>query len=191
MTNDKSFLAYDGHQGNWRPDFLLPANEADGFKVCEINGRFPSNGMNLNARMYKALDNSETKPPGLDVAGDPDHMMARLKALFHPGRPIRFVHNLEHNRLIEALMRDLEDMNPRLLSPDDLRLAADETSPTGYKLQCVRESASSAGDQDGNLEDIHQIALRLFQDDLASPHFLPKCSDSWRSTATMISAPYC
>lgn len=168
MTDDQLFPTYDGHQGNWRPDFLLPAHEADGFKVCEINARFPSNGMNLNARMYKALDDSETKPLGLDVAADPDHMMARLKALFHPRWPIRFVHNLEYSRLVEALMRDLEDMNPRLLTPDDLRLVADETSPTGYKLQCVRESASSADDQDGNMEDIHQIAMRLCQDEFAS-----------------------
>ncbi|EAW23663.1 uncharacterized protein NFIA_032270 [Aspergillus fischeri NRRL 181] len=168
ITEDELFPAYDGHQGNWRPDFLLPANEADGFKVCEINARFPSNGLDLNARVYKALANSETKPPDLDVAGDPGRMMASLKALFHPGWPLRFVHNRENNPLIEALMRDLGDMKPRLLTPDDLHLVADETSPTGYKLQCVRESASPADDQDGNLEDVHQIALRLFLDEFAS-----------------------
>ncbi|KAI9370876.1 hypothetical protein BJX61DRAFT_544186 [Aspergillus egyptiacus] len=168
LTEEKLFPAYAGHQGNWRPDFLLPANEVDGFKVCEINSRFPSNGMDLNARVYKALDNSETKPLDLAVASDPDHMMARLKALFDPGRPVRFVHNREHNLLVEALMRDLRDMEPRLLTPDDLRLVPDETSPTGYKLQAVRESASSADIQDRNMEDIHQIALRLFLDEFAS-----------------------
>ncbi|GFF23885.1 hypothetical protein IFM61606_08972 [Aspergillus udagawae] len=167
ITEDKLFPIYDGHQGNWRPDFLLPANEADGFKVCEINSRFPSNGLDLNARMYKALDNSETKPLDLDVAGDPEHLMARLKALFHPEWPLRFVHNRENNPLIEALMRDLVDMKPRLLTPDDLHLVADETSPTGYKLQCVRESATSADNQAGNMEDIHQIALRLFLSEFA------------------------
>ncbi|KAB8205204.1 hypothetical protein BDV34DRAFT_195941 [Aspergillus parasiticus] len=26
--------AYEGRQGNWRPDLLIPA------KICEINGRF-------------------------------------------------------------------------------------------------------------------------------------------------------
>jgi hypothetical protein len=118
--------------------------------------------------MYRALDNLENKPHYLDVAGDPDHMMASLKALFHPEWPLRFVHNREYNPLIESLMRDLEDMNPRLLTPDDLHLVADETSPTGYKLQCVRESAWSADNQDGNMEDIHQIALRLFLHDFAS-----------------------
>ncbi|KAL4919460.1 hypothetical protein BDW62DRAFT_216911 [Aspergillus aurantiobrunneus] len=169
LTEDKLFPAYDGHQGNWRPDFLLPANEADGlFKVCEINGRFPSNGLDLNARVFKALDDSETKPLDLDVVGDGDYMIDRLKALFYPGWPVRFVHNREHNLLIEALMRDIEDMKPRLLALDDLHLVADETSPTGYKLQCVGESASSADSQDGNMEDIYQIALRLFIDEFNS-----------------------
>ncbi|CRG82758.1 hypothetical protein PISL3812_00104 [Talaromyces islandicus] len=168
ITEEKLYPRYDGHQGNWRPDFLLPAHEADGFKVCEINSRFPSNGLDLNARVYRALDNSEIKPLYLDVVGDPDHMMASLKALFHPGWPLRFVHSRENNPLIESLMRDLRDMNPRLLTPDDLHLVADETSPTGYKLQCVRESVSSADNQDGKMEYIQQIALRLFLDEFAS-----------------------
>jgi hypothetical protein len=117
--------------------------------------------------MYKALDNPETKPPDLDVVGDPEYMMASLKALFHPGWPVRFLHNRENNPLIEALMRDLGDMEPRLLTPDDLYLVVDETSPTGYKLQCTRESASCANNQDSDMEDIHQIALRLFFDEFA------------------------
>ncbi|KAL3480805.1 hypothetical protein BJX99DRAFT_272540 [Aspergillus californicus] len=165
MTEDKLFPAYDGRQGNWRPDFLLPVNETGGFKVCEINARFPSNGLDLNARVNRALDNSEIKPPYLDVEGNPDHMVDRLKALFHPEWPLRFVHNREHNLMIEALMRDLGDMKPRLLTPDDLYLVADETSPTGYKLQCVRESADHDSE---TMEDIHQVALRLFLDEFAA-----------------------
>ncbi|KAB8072666.1 hypothetical protein BDV29DRAFT_192350 [Aspergillus leporis] len=43
---------FEGHQGNWRPDLLLPANEADRFQVCEINAQFPSNGIDLTARIY-------------------------------------------------------------------------------------------------------------------------------------------
>ncbi|KAL4878144.1 hypothetical protein BJY04DRAFT_221499 [Aspergillus karnatakaensis] len=169
ITQDKLFPAYDGRQGNWRPDFLLPANEAGGFKVCEINARFPSNGLDLNARVNRAMDNSEFKPAYLDVEGDPDHMMDRLEALFHPEWSLQFVHNREHNLLIEALMRDLGHMKPRLLTPDVLHLVADKTSPTGYKLQCVREPGSSA-DPDNNdpMEDIHQVALRLFLDEFAA-----------------------
>lgn len=167
MTENKTFPTYDGHQGNWRPDFLLPANEADEFRVCEINARFPSNGMDLNARVFRALANQENKPAYLDVASDPEHMLASLKALFHPERPLWFVHNQEKNLLIESLMKDLEDMKPRLLTLDDLHLVADEDSPTGYKLQCRRESGSSADSEDGDMEDIHQVALRVFLDDLA------------------------
>lgn len=118
--------------------------------------------------MYRALDNSEAKPPNLDVAGDPDYMMARLKALFRPEWPVRFVHCQESNPLVESLMRDLRDMKPSLLTPDDLHLVADETSPTGFKLQCARESVSSADNQDGNMEDIHQIAVRLYLEQFAS-----------------------
>ncbi|KAK1145154.1 hypothetical protein N8T08_004587 [Aspergillus melleus] len=168
LSEDKLFPAYEDHQGNWRPDFLLPANEGDEFKVCEINSRFPSNGFDLNARVYRALDNMDIKPPDLDVAGDPEHMIACLKALFHREWPVRFVHNRENNALVEALMRDLGDMKPRLLTPDDLQLVADNTSPTGYKLQCAREPASSADTQDDNMEDIHQVALRLCFDEFAS-----------------------
>ncbi|CBF75932.1 uncharacterized protein ANIA_03539 [Aspergillus nidulans FGSC A4] len=168
ITEDKLFPAYDGRQGNWRPDFLLPANETGGFRVCEINARFTSNGLDLNARVNRAMDNSENKPPYLDVEGNPDHMMDRLKALFHPGWPLRFVHNREHNPMIEALMRDLGNMKPRLLTPDDLHLVADKTSPTGYRLQCVREPGSSADHDNETVEDIHQVALRLFLDELAA-----------------------
>lgn len=117
--------------------------------------------------MCKALDNSEIKPIDLDVAGESGHMMAHLRALFHPGWPLRFVHNRENNPMIEALNRDLRDMEPRLLTPDDLHLVADETSPTGYKLQCVRGLALSSENQDFNMEDIHQIALQLHLDEFA------------------------
>jgi hypothetical protein len=115
------------------------------------------------------MDNSEMKPAYLDVEGNPDHMMDRLKALFHPEWPLRFVHNRENNLMIEALMRDLGHMKPRLLTPDVLHLVADKTSPTGYKLQCVREPGSSAShDNNEPMEDIHQVALRVFLDEFAA-----------------------
>ncbi|KAA8645217.1 uncharacterized protein ATNIH1004_006636 [Aspergillus tanneri] len=168
LTEDKLFPAYNGHQGNWRPDFLLPAKGPDGFKVCEINSRFPSNNLELNAGWYMALDSMEVKPLGFDVAGDPDHMMARLKALFNPEWPLRVVHNRENTALVENMVKDLADLKPRILTVDDLHLVADESSPTGFKLQCVRESALSTDNKDRNMEDVHQIALRIFYDEVAS-----------------------
>ncbi|KAI9040406.1 uncharacterized protein KD926_008363 [Aspergillus affinis] len=157
LTEKKLFPAYEGHQGNWRPDFLLPRDK-DGFQVCEINSRFPSNGIDLTALIYKSLDDSKIKPPDLGVAGDPEHMLSRLTALFHStqARSLHFVQNEENHPMVESLMRFLGDLNPRLLKPDDLRLVSDKTSPTGYKLQSA------------DMEDIQQVALRLFTRELAS-----------------------
>ncbi|PLB46459.1 hypothetical protein P170DRAFT_477341 [Aspergillus steynii IBT 23096] len=168
LAEDKQFPAYKGHQGNWRPDFLLPADTVDGFKVCEINARFPSNGIDLAAWIYKSLDNSEIKPLDLDVAGDPDHILGRLQALFLPKPPLHVVQDLDKTAMVEAFNRVLGDLNPRILSPLDLHLVPDEASPTGYKLQCVREPGSSDDNQDGDTEDIHQVALRLFMTEFAA-----------------------
>lgn len=65
-------------------------------------------------------------------------------------------------------MRDLGDTKPRLLTPDDLHLVADKTWLTGYKLQCMRESGSSADYDTETMEDIHQVELRLFLDEFAA-----------------------
>ncbi|KAK1149717.1 hypothetical protein N8T08_005271 [Aspergillus melleus] len=157
LTERKLFPAYEGHQGNWRPDFLLP-KDRDGFQICEINSRFPSNGIDMTAMIYKSLDDSKIKPPSLEVAADPEHMMSRLTALFHStqARSLHFVQNEENHPMVESLMRFLSDLNPRVLKPDDLHLVSDETSPTGYKLQSA------------DMEDIQQVALRLFTRELAS-----------------------
>lgn len=168
LTQNRKFPEYKGHQGNWRPDFLLPADEIDTFKICEINARFPSNGIDLTSWIYQSLDNPDIMPPNLDVAGSPEHMMNCLRSLFSTDSSLHVLQEHERHPMVEAFVRNLSNLNPRLVKPQDLRLVPDSASPTGYRLRCTKEPSESGDQSDGELEDIQQMALRLFVHEFAS-----------------------
>ncbi|KAF7591617.1 hypothetical protein BBP40_001317 [Aspergillus hancockii] len=156
---------FEGHQGNWRPALLLPANEVDRFQVCEINAQFPSNGIDLTVRMCKVLKREDTKTPWLDVPDGPEHMLGRHFSIFNPTLPIHHVRRREQTQLIESFFRFAEErtgMRPRVVDPNDLRLVRDDTSPTGYTLhwhQLFRDEFASLS------PDIQQhLALSSVQD---------------------------
>lgn len=160
---------YEGHQGNWRPDLLLPADEPEEFKLCEINARFPFNGIDLTAWIYKALESPETKPPFLNTATNPDQMFNGLFTLFNPELPMYFLRGRENTVILEAFMTFVEKktgMRPRVIHPADLRLVPDATLATGYALYTTNPASSTDGDE--KLERIHQVGLQLFLDEYQS-----------------------
>ncbi|KAL3477589.1 hypothetical protein BJX99DRAFT_269795 [Aspergillus californicus] len=166
------FPAYEGHQGNWRPDLLLPANDPEGFSVCEINARFAANGIDLTAWIYKSLERSAIKPPWLDIAADPEYMLDSYLGLFNTSLPMHCVRAKDSPGLVQTWMDFVEErtgMKPRIVAPEDLRLVPDFTSPTGYTLHCRigSEVPSSTDGRPEELEHIYQVRPQLFLDDFA------------------------
>ena len=57
-----SIQPYRTCQGSWRPDFLLDKQYLHGsFQICEINSRFPFNGLLHTAFMQQAFLGMEDK----------------------------------------------------------------------------------------------------------------------------------
>lgn len=164
--------AYDGHQGNWRPDLLRPADKEEGFQVCEINSRFPFNGIDLMAWIYKGLGGPEIRPTFLNTAADPDHLLEALFSLFNPSLPAHFVRGREKTVTVKAFMAYAEKrtgMRSRIVNPAELRLLPDAASRTGYTLYCTSPDAeptpSADSERTEQLERIHQVGLQLFLDE--------------------------
>lgn len=133
--------AYEGHQCNWRPDFLLPVDGKVGFQVCEINSRFVSNGVNLAASIYKALGDTKTKFGLLKPAGDFDEMYNALYELFDTSLPIFLVQVRENSPMYEGFINSTEKkfgLRPRTIAPKDLRILPDASSKTGFALYGAR-----------------------------------------------------
>lgn len=160
---------FDGHQGNWRPDLLIPAEGTEKFQLCEINARFPFNGIDLTSWIYKALGNPEIKPPFLDTAEDPDLMFDGVFTLFNPELPMYFLRDQENTVMLEAfldLVGKKTGIRPRVIHPNDLRLVPDASSATGYALYTTNPALSTDGDE--KLEKIYQIGLQLYFDEYVS-----------------------
>ena len=165
--------AYEGHQRHWRPDFLLPTDSKEGFKICEVNARFPFCAVDLAAWMYKALDDPEAKP-FLQPAGGFDALYGALFEIFNPTLPIHLLMARQSSPMYEAFMRYTEKetgMRPRPLAPEDLRLVPDPASKTGFTLYCANtgsEARSSEKINGESLEKIHQVGVQLFLDESGS-----------------------
>lgn len=154
--------AYDGRQGTWRPDLLIPADQQDGFIMCEINSRFFSNGLDLATVIHRGLANDDDagKPSVVQIP-DNAHMIEYFYKLFNLDLPLHLVQAPEFlegsvkARFMQSFYSWIEErtgMRPRSLRPADLRLVPDATSPTGHVICCVLE--------DGGLEKIQQVGLQ-------------------------------
>lgn len=154
--------AYEGRQGTWRPDLLIPADEDDGFVLCEINGRFFSLGLDLATVIHRGLANEEALPSFLQIPDNTQDMIEGFFSMFSPDLPLHIVQATEFlagspkARFIQSFFRWVEErtgMRPRSVRAEDLRLLPDATSQTGYALCCVLD--------DGGLEKIQQVGLQF------------------------------
>ncbi|KAF7620206.1 hypothetical protein AFCA_008843 [Aspergillus flavus] len=180
--------AYEGRQGNWRPDLLIPADEQDGFKICEINGRFFSLSLDLGSTIHKAIASKETKPGFVDVPAN-DHMIEAFFEMFNPDLPIHLVQSpvFFAGQFKPGIMQPFlawvekrTGMRPRSVRPEDLCLIPDATSQTGYALYCTQSfsasdppsSPSSSPKKEETLELIHQVGLQLLDFSALSPEIV-------------------
>ncbi|KAJ6098488.1 hypothetical protein N7467_000023 [Penicillium canescens] len=76
---------FQGHQGNLRPDILLPVTDR------EINGRFPISFLHYVATAYEALSGSTWNTPLIEPATKYNVLLERMFDLFDPDGPVHFV----------------------------------------------------------------------------------------------------
>ncbi|KAA8647429.1 uncharacterized protein ATNIH1004_006122 [Aspergillus tanneri] len=135
---------YAGHQGNWRPELLLPADGEEAFKMCEINARYPFNCIELTALFYQALDSPGMKPPSLDLPADPKRLFDAIFKMFNPSLPIHFLQSrnfIESRKNVMAAFFSFAERRtgrrPRVVSPEQLRLVPDSSSRTARVIPTI------------------------------------------------------
>ncbi|KAJ5151542.1 hypothetical protein N7492_009837 [Penicillium capsulatum] len=161
--------------GHWRPDILL-SNTKDGglsFRICEINARFFQNSLMYSMQALTACSRMLSDHPVLQPTADPEHLLDCLCDLFDPSLPFHLLVGWGKPKLSEAICKVLRErvgVSARVITPSDLRLVPDDTSPTGYGLYavCKKPQLGTAVGQDpthDNLEPVHQVGLYLYQDE--------------------------
>ncbi|KAL0943351.1 uncharacterized protein CTRU02_201237 [Colletotrichum truncatum] len=167
--------------GSWRPDFLVEEDEhqTENYRITEINARFSFNGFMHESYGQRALNNSvEGDASELIGATDPNMIVDGLFGLFQPDHVLHLLKGAEHgidiHMFVDAVRRRF-GINPRLVTPAELRLLSDPRSKSGYRLCCVVEHAVSPTNvwtyttKEGEVwEEIHQIGLELHQRELSA-----------------------
>ncbi|KAE8420765.1 hypothetical protein BDV36DRAFT_249080 [Aspergillus pseudocaelatus] len=173
---------YAGHQGNLRPDILIPV-QTEGkdpeFRVCEINGRFPISFISHVACVYEALAGCLKDSPVFEPATRYEKVQEGLLALFDPDLPIHFVSegkDFPRTSPLFGLIEKRTGMRPRQVKSKDMRLVPSKASRTGFILCCVwgaDPDVSKTSDMPQlikvnreALEQVHQIGLQLFDYEL-------------------------
>jgi hypothetical protein len=172
---------FHGHQGNLRPDILLPVTDREipEFRVCEINGRFPISFLHYVATAYEALSGSTWNTPLIEPATKYNVLLESLFDLFDPDSPVHFVKESQGFPSDSPLFGFIEERTgrrPRTVRPGDLRLVPSATSQTGFTLCCVwgadptvKTPPGSILEVDGEmLETVHQVGLQLYDFELFS-----------------------
>ncbi|KAL4874297.1 hypothetical protein BJY04DRAFT_226183 [Aspergillus karnatakaensis] len=167
ITKEGHLPLFRARAGHWRPDILLSVHKELGlsFHICEINARFISMMMVSTFQMARSLASKTTNVPGIKVLS-PDVLAATFRSMFEPNVPLHFVRNRHQPSDADPMLAWLEawtGTHVRVITPANLCLVPDWTSFTGYRL-CAA-TASSDGQV---LEQVHQAALDLYQDELRS-----------------------
>ncbi|KAJ6185719.1 hypothetical protein N7519_007020 [Penicillium mononematosum] len=180
-TADGIMPRFQGHQGNLRPDILLPVTDREipEFRVCEINGRFPISFLHYVATAYEALAGSTWNTPSIEPATKYNVLQESLFDLFDSDGPIHFVKESQTFPSDSPLFGFIEERTgwrPRTVRPGDLRLVPSATSQTGFILCCVwgadptvKTPPDSLLEVDGEvLEPVHMVGLQLYDFELFS-----------------------
>lgn len=170
-------LPFKGHQGNMRPDILVPVtgSETPEFRVCEINARFPINLLYFHASSYEALTSCAQHTP-FELATNHITLFDGLLELFDK-KPVHFVREkagIPSNSPLFGLLEKRTGVKPRIVSPSSLRLVPDATRRTGFILCCVwgadpevKAQPSQLMNVNGELlEEVQQVGLQLFDYEL-------------------------
>ncbi|KAF1919049.1 hypothetical protein BDU57DRAFT_490977 [Ampelomyces quisqualis] len=172
--------------GSWRPDFLVECEGGrEKFRITEINARFSFNGLMHLYYGQNVVNKSLSKSSGLSGAMDAEEISAAIFRLFDRRYPLHLLKGAEHGidiHMFVDMMTRRFGMKPRMISPEDLRIAPDASSKSGYRLCCNIAPGSSTSGHDGEQsptshwtitlesgevwEEIHQIGLELRQKEL-------------------------
>lgn len=164
--------------GHWRPDLLLSKTTHGelSVQICEINARFFTMNIAEAFQLSLALSERAAGAPGLRPNVQPEVLLERFCGIFNATKPIHLVVGREDPMIIKKVCPLLEKhtgVRPIVVSVSDLRLVSDTGSVTGYKL-CAQYKGPDAVDvgsaekEDEGLEDVHQVGIRLFQDEYSS-----------------------
>ncbi|KAH8647799.1 IucC family-domain-containing protein [Xylariales sp. PMI_506] len=173
-TDDGLMKPFHGHEGNWRPDFLLPVSTKNGapqFQICEINARFPLNYIFDVACHCEATAASPWSSDTLQPGTQHQYVFDSLFKLFNPELRVYFLRESLDKPLSTALLDMFEErtgMRPKIVSPYDLRLVPSTNSATGFVLGCTRRASIDSEANEEAIEEIHQVALQLFDHELFS-----------------------
>ncbi|KAL4869213.1 hypothetical protein BDV12DRAFT_196463 [Aspergillus spectabilis] len=141
-SKDGVIPPFKERMGHWRPDILL-SNTEDGdlsFRICEINARFFQNSLMYSMQALTACSRILSDHPVLQPTADPEHLLDCLCGLFDPSLPFHMLVGWGKPKLSEAIckvLRERAGVSARVITPSDLRLIPDDTSPTGYSLYGV------------------------------------------------------
>ncbi|KAL7939963.1 hypothetical protein V8C42DRAFT_339008 [Trichoderma barbatum] len=160
---------YAGRQGSWRPDYLFSATSEKAFQpvICEINARLPFNTWLLLGSASKPFDQLGLDKASLKTGHDGDAFQSAILSMFdasHPGHilmgsewkgiDVHVLPNLFHGKTGQPM---------RVISPVQLRLTPDSSSPTGYHLSCTVVDPESGNEIE---ERVWQMALEIVQGEL-------------------------
>ncbi|OAA60622.1 hypothetical protein ISF_05661 [Cordyceps fumosorosea ARSEF 2679] len=173
---------FSTRQGSWRPDFLVEevhhedGSKTENFRLSEINARFCFNGFMHILYGNLALQGMNLNECGLSIPANGAEFFDSLLDMFRHDQPLHLLKGEEDGIDIGMFIQAVHDRigtEPRLITPTDLRLVADET--TGRTRLCclATRGASSDGDafrtaEGEAVEEIHQVGLELHQHELAA-----------------------
>jgi hypothetical protein len=174
-TKEGVIAPYKERMGHWRPDILLSNTEAGAlsFRICEINARFFQNSLMYSMQAFTACSRMLSGHPLLQPTADPEYLLDCLCGLFDPSLPLHLLVGWGRPKLavaISKLLKERAGVSARVISPSDLRLIPDDTSPTGYSLYAVytKSDIGTIPDQNTTLDDlesVRQVGLYFFQDE--------------------------
>ncbi|PVH98974.1 hypothetical protein DM02DRAFT_643318 [Periconia macrospinosa] len=177
QTVSGTMCPYNECRGSWRPDFLVDSegNEGEIFKVTEINARFVFNGAMHLYYGQKALNESLATENNMVCGAVPaEEFLEGYLGLFNPRKPLHILKDADPGIDIHMLIHLVQQRfghQPQIVKLADLRLLADLSSKTGFRLCRVvaeefKSSTTFRGENNETWEEIHQLAIELLQHEL-------------------------
>ncbi|UKZ49282.1 hypothetical protein TrVGV298_003527 [Trichoderma virens] len=153
---------YAGRQGCSRPDFLFTATSENPCQpiICEINARFPYNSWFYVEAVTEPFERAGLQKGGLKTGHDSMAFGDAVVNLFDSSRPGHILLGKQwigfDVHLLPDIFKQRTGQEMRIISPSDLRLTEDSSSPTGYHLSCTIKDSEE-------LERVWQISMDMVQ----------------------------
>ncbi|RFU73926.1 taurine catabolism dioxygenase [Trichoderma arundinaceum] len=177
---------YAGREGCSRPDFLFSATSENPYQpiVCEINSRFPYNSWFYVEAATEPFERAGLQKAGLKTGHDSMAFGDAVVNLFDSSHPGHILLGTQWTgfdvHLLPKIFKQRTGQEMRIISPSDLRLTEDTSSPTGYHLSCTAKDS-------GQPERVWQISMDMVQAEIRefSPEILREiariCTNDLRS----------